>query len=166
MEDFGFKVVLTRTNLDGLAPAGSENVKKDDMLKRKEIIERSNADLIISLHMNSFPLESSRGAQVFYNPNSDISKSLATSIQDVFIKNLPKARASADVGDYYMLNCTNVPAVIVECGFISNPEEEKLLLTREYREKVCYSILSGIIKYYSETNVQFQEDVMLKMGLG
>ena len=53
LEDFGFKVVLTRTNLDGLAPAGSENVKKDDMLKRKEIIERSNADLIISLHMNS-----------------------------------------------------------------------------------------------------------------
>ena len=148
LEDYGFHVILTRENLDGLASPNSENVKKSDMLKRKEIIEKNNADLVVSIHMNSFPLESCRGAQVFYNPNSEISMILASSIQDVFIKNLPKARAAADKGDYYLLNCTNVPAVIVECGFISNAEEEKLLLTEEYREKVCYSILCGIIKYY------------------
>ena len=154
LENYGFKVVLTRENLDGLASPNSENIKKDDMLKRKEIIEKNNADLVISLHMNSFPLDSCRGAQVFYNPNSEISKSLATSIQSIFINNLPEARKNADVGDYYMLNCTNVPSVIVECGFISNPEEEKLLLTEEYREKVCYSILCGIIKYYAEANIE------------
>lgn len=148
LENYGFSVVLTRENLDSLASSSSDNVKKEDMLKRKEIIEKNNADLVVSIHMNSFPLESCRGAQVFYNPNSEVSKSLATSIQDVFKQNLPKARASADKGDYYLLNCTNVPAVIVECGFISNAEEEKLLLTEEYREKVCYSILCGIIKYY------------------
>lgn len=149
LENFGFNVVLTRNNLDGLYSSLSSNKKKDDMLARKKIIENSNADLVVSIHMNAFPLESCRGAQVFYNPESNISKNLAISIQECFVANLENARKNADKGDYYLLNCTSVPSVIVECGFISNPEEEKLLLTEEYRNKVCYQILSGIVKYFS-----------------
>lgn len=151
LENYGFNVVMTRENLDGLYPSYSANKKKDDMIERKNIIEKSNADLVISIHMNAFPLQSCRGAQVFYNPDSEVSKSLANSIQNCFISNLPSARKNIDVGDYYILNCTNVPSVIVECGFISNAEEEKLLLTEEYREKLCYSILCGVVKYYAET---------------
>ena len=147
-ENYGFNVVLTRKNLNGLYSNFSTNKKKDDMLARKKIIEESNADIVVSLHMNAFPLEECRGAQVFYNPESETSKTLANSIQDIFIQSLPQARKNADTGDYYMLNCTDVPAVIVECGFISNPEEEKLLLSEDYREKVCYSILCGIVKYF------------------
>lgn len=154
LENYGFKVVMTRENLDGLYPSYSTNKKKDDMIERKKIIENANADLVISIHMNSFPLQSCRGAQVFYNPESEISKSLATSIQNVFVSSLPNARQNIDVGDYYMLNCSNVPSVIVECGFISNIEEEKLLLNEEYREKLCYSILCGVVKYYAETEGQ------------
>ena len=153
-QNFGFNVVMTRENLDGLYPSFSKNKKKDDMIARKNIIEKSNADLVISVHMNAFPLDSCRGAQVFYNPDSSVSKTLAESIQDVFIANLPSARKNADKGDYYMLNCTDVPSVIVECGFISNPEEEKLLLTQDYREKLCYSILCGVVKYYNNLGVQ------------
>ena len=148
-QNFGYNVVMTRENLDGLYSNFSTNKKKDDMLARKNIIEKSNADLVISVHMNSFPLESCRGAQVFYNPKSEISKKLAENIQDAFIATLPHARKNADKGDYYMLNCTNVPSVIVECGFISNQEEEKLLLSEDYREKLCYSILCGVTKYYN-----------------
>lgn len=128
------------------------------MLKRKEIIEKSNADLIVSIHMNYFPLESAKGAQVFYNPQSDVSHALADSIQSVFAASLTLARPNSEVGDYYMLNCTNIPAVIVECGFLSNPEEESLLLTEEYRKKVCYNILCGIVKYYAEVE-DFLPDV-------
>lgn len=147
LQEYGINVVMTRTTTDGLYSSFSTNRKKDDMEKRRQIIEKSNADLIISIHMNSFPLKSSRGAHVFYNPESDISQNLATTIQSVLHSSLSYAKKEAGVGDYYMLTCTNVPAVIVECGFLSNLEEEHLLLSNEYREKVCYAILCGIIKY-------------------
>lgn len=146
--EFGFKVVMTRTNEGGLYGAFSRNKKKDDMQKRKQIIENSSADVVVSLHMNSYPSQSSRGAQVFYNKDSENSKSLAKSIQNQFLKSLVKPRKSCLPGDYYMVSCTKVPSVIVECGFVSNAEEEKLLLSDEYREKVCYSILCGVVLYF------------------
>lgn len=117
------------------------------MEKRRQIIEKSNADLIISLHMNSFTLKSVRGANVFYNPGNEVSKNLADAIQSSLYASLSYAKKYAGVGDYYMLTCTNVPAVIIECGFLSNLEEERLLLSDEYREKVSYAILCGVIKY-------------------
>ncbi len=147
LESYGIEVVLTRSTTDGLYSALASNKKKDDMKKRKEIIEKANADLIVSLHMNAFPQKSARGAQVYYNPESEVSKSLATAIQSSFKKDLPSAKSVPAVGDYYILNCTNTPAVIVECGFLSNDEEEILLLSSTYRDKVCYSILCGIVKY-------------------
>lgn len=147
LEEYGIKVIMTRTTTDGLYSAFAINRKKDDMEKRRQIIEKSNADVIISLHMNSFPLKSCRGAHVFYNPDNEISKKLADSIQTSMYSSLFYAKKEAGIGDYYMLTCTNVPAVIIECGFLSNVEEEKLLLSNNYREKVCYSILCGIIKY-------------------
>ena len=147
LETYGFEVVMTRTTTDGLYSAFAENKKKDDMLKRKDIIDKANADLIISIHMNAFPQTSVRGAQVYYNPESEVSSSLASSIQELFFSNLPYAKQNPGIGDYYILNCSNTPAVIVECGFLSNPEEELLLLSKDYQEKVCYSILCGVIKY-------------------
>ena len=158
LEDYGFNVVMTRETLDGLYSEDSDNIKKDDMLKRKEIIEKSNADIIISVHMNYFPLESCSGAQVFYNPVSDVSHCLADSIQSVLSQNLSSARKNSEVGDYYMLNCTDVPAVIVECGFLSNPEEEALILTEEYKNKICYYILCGLLKYYAEVGEFVPDD--------
>ena len=146
-ESYGIDVVLTRSTTDGLYSAFASNKKKDDMKKRKEIIEKANADLVVSIHMNAFPQKSVRGAQVYYNPESEISKNLATAMQNSFKKDLPNAKSDPAVGDYYILNCTSTPAVIIECGFLSNVEEEKLLLSESYKEKVCYSILCGIIKY-------------------
>lgn len=147
LEEYGITVVMTRTTTEGLYSTFSTNRKKDDMAKRKEIIERSNADVIISIHMNSFPLKSARGAHVFYNPDNNVSHNLAECIQSSLRSSIAHAKKEPGVGDYYMLTCTNVPAVIVECGFLSNAEEEKLLLSSEYREKLCYAILCGIIKY-------------------
>ncbi|MCI6542459.1 MAG: N-acetylmuramoyl-L-alanine amidase [Firmicutes bacterium] len=146
---YNVNVVMTRTTTNGLYSSFAKNKKKDDMQKRKDIILNSKADLVISIHMNAYPLTSVRGAQVYYNPECEISKNLATSIQDCLKKDLPHAKNSPGIGDYYILNCTNTPAVIVECGFLSNSEEETLLLSDDYREKVCYSILCGIMKYLS-----------------
>ena len=146
-KDFGFKTIMTRSNENGLYSPFASNKKKDDMLKRKQIIENSSPDLVVSIHMNSFTLSSSRGAQVFYNKDNENSKLLADQIQKQFVLNLTKARKTSQSADYYILNCASVPSVIVECGFISNQEEETLLNTSQYREKVCYSILCGVVSY-------------------
>lgn len=145
----GFNVVQTRTTKDGLYPTGTKNYKKDDMKKRKETIEKSNADLVISIHMNSFPTASSKGAQVFFCKGNTGGQKLANSIQRQFISTIKNARKNASTGDYYMVTCTDLPAVIVECGFLSNPEEEKLLLDNEYQNKLCYAILCGVLDFFS-----------------
>lgn len=145
MQNIGFKVVMTRENLNGLYPLYSTNRKKDDMKKRKEIIDKSGASLVVSIHMNSFPLQSCFGCQTFYNPNSPSSILLAQNIQEMFKKNLTNARASAQSGDYFILNCTDKPAVLVECGFLSNQAEEQLLQTQNYRTTLCTLIAYGII---------------------
>lgn len=145
--EFGFFVTMTRTNDNGLYSPFAKNKKKDDMKQRQKIIENTSPDMVISIHMNSFPESSSRGAQVFYAKDSEAGKLLADSIQDQFVKNLVKPRQSSEVGDYYIVNCTTAPSVIVECGFVSNPEEEQLLLQEDYKDKVCYSVVCGILKY-------------------
>ena len=146
LSDFGFNVVMTRENENGLYSPLAQNKKKDDMKKRKDIIEKSNADFVISIHMNSYT-SSSVGAQVFYGKDNEPSKALAQSIQDYFIKNLSEARLEIKIGDYYILNAINVPSVLVECGYLSNPKEEKLLISDEYKKEVCYSILLGVLNY-------------------
>lgn len=145
LEDVGIRVILTRKNLNGLYSLFADNRKKDDMEKRIKIIKEANADLAISIHMNSFPLRSSRGAQVFYKEEDIASQTLATNIQTVFYHNLPHARSFSKTGDYYILNEAGIPAVIVECGFLTNEEEEILLRNNDYMAKVCMYIAYGII---------------------
>ena len=146
-DSFGFKTIMTRTNESGLYSPFAINKKKDDMKNRKSIIEKAKPDAVISIHMNSYSASSSRGAQCFYNKDNKNSKMLADSIQKQFVQNLVKPRKTTQSGDYYMLNCTQYSSVIVECGFISNQEEEKLLLNKDYKDNVCYSILCGILSY-------------------
>ncbi|MDR0850705.1 MAG: N-acetylmuramoyl-L-alanine amidase [Christensenellaceae bacterium] len=143
----GINVVLTRNSEMGLYNPKASNLKKSDMRKRKQIIEESAPNMVVSIHMNSFALQSSRGAQVFYKNKNECGKQLAEDIQRQFINSLPYARSTAKVGDYFMVNCTDLPAVIVECGFLSNSQEEKLLVSRDYQDKVCYSIVCGILDF-------------------
>lgn len=146
-KEASFNVVMTRTTKNGLYNIFAENKKKDDMKKRQEIIYGSGADLVISIHMNSFSLESSKGAQVFYKEGNISSKALADSIQENFVLNIENARPKADKGDYFILNCSTKPSVIVECGFLSNPKEESKLLKEDYREKLCYNIFAGALNF-------------------
>lgn len=147
-ESFGFGVVLTRPDMNGLYQPDAPNKKRSEMEKRKQIIEDSNADIVISLHMNSFPLSSTRGTQVFYGKGNELGRTLAKSIQTSIIRDFPLSRKNSSVGDYFILNCHKKAGVLIECGFLSNPEEEKLLVQKDYREKMCYSILVGIIEYF------------------
>lgn len=147
-ESFGFGVVMTRSSMDGLYDENASNKKRSEMEKRKQIIEESDADIMISLHMNGFPLPSAEGAQVFYGKGNEGGKALAESVTTSLSRDFESARDYCTVGDYFVLNCTDKAGVLVECGFLSNPSEEKLLQSREYRQKFCYSLLYGIITYF------------------
>lgn len=152
LNNFGFNVVLTRTNADGLYSQLATNKKQDDMKKRKEIIQKSKPNMVVSIHMNSFPNKHERGAQVFYQVGEEISKQLAQTIQNEMIKNLVEAREFCNHSDLYILQCTKNPSVVVEGGFLSNPEEEALLITDEYQEKLAYSVFCGILKFFEKQN--------------
>ena len=142
-------VVQTRTNMDGLYGAFVSGFKMRDLEKRKQIIQQSNADLVVSIHLNSFSDKTAHGAQVFYKMDDSVSKALAQDVQDLFVKNLHKARTTAQKGDFYVLNCTNKPGILIECGFLSNPEEERLLTTDDYLQKISYNISVGVLNYFN-----------------
>lgn len=146
-ESFGIGVVMTRSNMDGLYEIGASNKKKSEMECRERIINSSGADMVVSLHMNSFPRKSTRGSQVFYREGLESGKLLGESVQKSLKSSIKYAKAQSKVGDFYVLNCTDKPAILVECGFLSNPEEELLLCDSNYRREFCFAIFSGIMSF-------------------
>lgn len=147
-KEYGFKVVMTRSDMNGLYSEGAKNKKKSEMAKREKIIKKSKADLLVSIHMNSFPNASARGGQVFYGAGNEGGACLAESVSFALNKNIQYAKKTAKVGDYYVLNCTEKPAILVECGFLSNAEEEVLLQDKDYERAFCYQILCGILQFF------------------
>jgi len=141
----GAFVINTRVHDEALGDR-----KRSDMANRREIANTGNADILISIHQNSFQDEGVRGAQVFYYSRSEDSKRLAGCIQ-AEIKNFLQTsnhRESKADNSYYILKQTTIPAVIVECGFLSNPEERQNLANSEYQEKIAWSIYLGVLKYF------------------
>lgn len=147
LKSIGLRVIMTRSDASGLYGLSTTNYKKRDMQKRREIIEKTRPDMVISVHMNSYIRHNLRGAQVFYDKHSTISETLALSIQDQFAAKLEKSDKGISVGDYYMLKCTDAPSVIAECGFLSNEEDEKLLLNESYQEKIADCIFVGVVNF-------------------
>lgn len=147
----GFNCVMTRTNEAGLYGDTSKGFKMRDMKKRKEIIENCNADMVISVHQNFCPLPSKRGGIVFFEKSSAASGALANKIQSE-LNALPQCKkpTGAMYGDYYMLKCTQSPSVIVECGFLSNAEEDKLLNDESYQRALAYAIFKGAVSFFAQ----------------
>ena len=144
----GFSVFLTRENEDGLYGSTEPGFKLRDLQKRVEITSKISPDLFISVHLNKYASALRRGAQVFFKIDDKNSKNLAMKIQNS-LNLLPESKRMYDAlkGDYYLLNALSIPAVIVECGFLSNPEEEGLLLTKSYRVKLAKAIADGVVSY-------------------
>ena len=149
LEKAGITVVMTRTSTEALAEGRGKSFKKRDMELRKEIIKKVRPNMVISLHQNSFTNHTLRGAQVFYDKTSEISKQIADMIQTEFLKTIEHSNKSISPGNYYMLKCTAAPSVIVECGFLSHPEEEQLLQTEEHQNKITTAIAKGILNFIS-----------------
>jgi N-acetylmuramoyl-L-alanine amidase len=157
LEESGSLVLMTRDEDVGLYTEGGTIRKKknEDLRNRKRLFDESNADLVISIHSNSFQESKYYGAQAFYNPNCEASKLASELIQEELIRvldngNTRKAKAKNDV---YILKNVKVPTVIVECGFLSNPKEEILLQNPDYQQKIAWSIYVGILKYFNRLNI-------------
>jgi len=146
LENQGAKVVMTRQIDEALG-----RTKREDMQKRVEIIRNSNADIVVSIHLNKFQQSKYYGAQTFYMAGSEEGKRLAQCIQTQLIKilNRDNTRQIKAVSDLLILKAGQAPSVIVECGFLSNPQEEKLLKTDEYQEQVAWAIYCGIVDYFA-----------------
>lgn len=143
----GVNVIMTRTTDSGLYNEDANNKKLSDMRKRREIINNAQPDLVISIHMNSFPLDSCKGAKTFYQIGSDVSCSAAKSVQNSLHYYIENASSTVGAGDYYILNCTPYTSILIECGFVSSPSEEQLLNDDNYRDKFIYAVYCGVIMY-------------------
>ncbi len=152
LEARGMKVILTRETDDGLYTENDRNKKIADMKKRCEIITQSNADIVVSIHQNSFSDSDVSGAQVFYYKHSQKGMKLAQCIQDSMKEKVDSAneRKIKPNDSYYMLIHTPCPTVIVECGFITNYEEAELLVSEDYQRKIAGAIAAGVKNYIEE----------------
>lgn len=148
LEKQDIKVIMTRTEDSDLSKT-STNFKASDMKERVALIGRNDADLVISIHQNSYTSDDVYGAQCFYHNNSSEGKELASAIQNQIIisTNQTKIRMIKGNSDYYLLKHSPIPTVIVECGFLSNPQEEQLLLTDDYQRKMAWAIHLGALQY-------------------
>ena len=146
--DTGFNVVMTREDENGLYSENDDNKKIADMKKRCQIIKDSKADIVVSIHQNSFQSQDVKGAQVFYYTHSGEGKKAAEIMQESLLvlddTNHRKAKAN---DTYYLLKRTESPTIIVECGFLTNTEEAGLLKQEEYQKKVAEAIVAGIKAY-------------------
>lgn len=124
-----------------------------DMKARLKIIQETNPNLIISIHMNSFSSPSAKGAITYYRSGDDSGKACADLIQKSLHRYCAAKNEASKVGDYYMLNSSYYTSILIECGFISNPEEERMLNSSEYREKMVDAITSGILLYFGSANI-------------
>lgn len=150
LEQSGAEVLLTRVSDEAL---GKD--KQEDMAQRRKLANESDAELLVSIHQNAFPSAQAKGAQVFYHASSEAGKLLAECIQQSLRERVDGSnqRQAKENKDYYILRTTKIPAVIVECGFLSNREEEALLNAESYQEEVAWAIYCGILDYFEKTEM-------------
>ena len=145
--DAGVNVVLTRSKDTALYSVFAKNKKMDDMRKRIAIINRTKPDLYMSIHMNSTTYTYRQGAQVYYGQVNQSGKDFADLLASTYNKLLPSASPNSTKGDLYILDKSEYTGVLIECGFLSNAEEESMLLTKEYRQRFAYATFCAVMLY-------------------
>ena len=154
--DLGYEVIMTRNDENNVADSDLQDstirkIKVSDINNRIQVTNTANADMLISIHMNKFSSEKYYGWQTFYKKNSSYSKILAENIQKGINNNIEREnkRTELPIENIKLIDKSKVPAVIVECGFLSNIEDVRLLQTEEYRKQIVNGIIEGIEEFYS-----------------
>ena len=142
----GANVILTRNGDYDLSSPNSYRRKKSDFDNRIKIINNSSASMYVSIHLNYLEQASYYGPQVFYNNINNNNKKIANNMQNILNKKLKTNRKVKLIPeDTYMYSRLNVPGVLVECGFLSNYNEKKKLMSKEYQQKIAKYISEGIV---------------------
>lgn len=144
----GYRIVLTRENDNGLYSPLANDKKLSDMNERMKIIKNANPNLVISIHMNSFQDSSVYGANCFYKIDDQSSKTCASLIQKSLKTYCNALTENVKQGDFFLLNCSYYTSVLLECGFISNPQEESNLNNTDYMNKFTDAVSNGIMLYF------------------
>lgn len=154
LEQSGNNVILTRMDDNGIYDENCTTIRQkkvSDIKNRVKIGNESNADIFVSIHLNKIPQNQYWGWQTFFKNGSEESKNLATCIQEGIGNTIKKQnkRVPLKIENIYIVDHIKIPITIVECGFLSNKEEEQLLQTDEYQEKIAQGIYLGIINYFA-----------------
>ena len=153
LESSGATVILTRSDDNSIYEIDAKTIaqkKVSDIKNRVKIGNSSSADVFVSIHLNKILDSSYSGWQTFYKNGNEDSKKLATSIQLSLNSSISdnNKRTPHTLNTVYIMKNVEIPITIVECGFLSNPEEEKKLQTDEYQEKLAWGIYNGIMDYF------------------
>lgn len=155
LEQSGSTVILTRSDENAIYDIDSKTLKQkkiSDIHNRVKIGNESQADIFVSIHLNKIPEQQYYGWQCFYKEGNEDSKKLAELIQSNLNESMQKEnnRVAMKIDNIYIIKKVEIPTTIVECGFLSNPEEEKQLLDDNYQNKLAWGIYNGIIDYFYE----------------
>lgn len=153
LEQSGTIVILTRSDENAIYDIEAKTLKQkkiSDIHNRVKIGNESSADLFVSIHLNKIPQQQYDGWQTFYKQGSEEGKKLAISIQNNLNEAIQKEnnRVAKTIENIYIIKHVEIPITIVECGFLSNPTEEKKLLEDDYQNRLAWGIYNGIIDYF------------------
>lgn len=149
LEKKGAIVYQIRNGDYDLSNPNSSERKRSDLQNRVKLIDNSNIDMYLSVHLNTYSSSNWKGAQVFYDDINPENKILAKSIQESFKTNLKSKREIKEISTLYMYRHIKKPGVLLEVGFLSNPNERYLLQQKDYQSKICDAIIKGVIDYYN-----------------
>lgn len=153
LEQSGCTVILTRSDENAIYDLDAKTLKQkkiSDIHNRVKIGNESSADIFVSIHLNKIPQEQYYGWQCFYNSRNEQSIELAKQLQANLNESMQKEnkRVEMKLDAVYIMKHVEIPISIVECGFLSNPEEEKQLLEDSYQNRLSWGIYNGIIEYF------------------
>ena len=155
LEQSGSTVILTRSDENAIYDIDSKSLRQkkiSDIRNRVKIGNGSSADIFVSIHLNKIPQSQYDGWQTFYKDGNENGAKLAKKIQASLNETIDKEnnRVAKPIDNVYIIKHVEIPTTIVECGFLSNPDEEKKLLEDEYQNKLAWGIYNGIINYFYE----------------
>ena len=153
LEQSGAKVILTRSNETAIYDIDKKTLREkkvSDIHNRVKIGNESSADIFVSIHLNKIPQNQYWGWQCFYNQNEK-SKILAENLQNNLNEAIQKEnkRIAMKLDTVYIMKNVEIPISIVECGFLSNEEEEKRLQEDDYQNRLAWGIYNGIMDYFN-----------------
>lgn len=153
LQEQGALVLMTREDDNDLASPSTKGIsrrKVEDLKNRLAMINESDADLYLSIHLNAIPSPRWSGAQTFYSPHFIENKRVAKFIQDELIRNLENTKREAKIlKNIYIVKNANKPGALVEVGFLSNPTERQNLKNEKYQRKISASIYNGVMRYFT-----------------